>query len=263
MQDRISGESSRYSYPAGEICSSFGAEGVAMFRALEWIVENTTRSVAICTDSLSVHAVLKNDDWRDAQDWVRKIKLLSRLTSNNVTIIWVPSHCGVDGNEEADRLADLGTKMDQSQIPITLAIATAKIRKRKWSPTHKRALEIYQDKKKPKLEVERQWPRSVQSLYSRLRSNHAKELKQYMYRIDVADDPYCECNEGEESTIHVLVHCSKLDSIRRSIMQEPVTPHHLVSEPEKSRQILATRFKDLNYSKHDSIEERRSEAPFG
>ena len=46
-------------------------------------------------------------------------------------------------------------------------------------------------------------------------------------------------------------------------MQEPVTSHHLVSEPEKSRQILATRFKDLNYSKHDSIEERRSEAPFG
>ena len=53
-------------------------------------------------------------------------------------------------------MADLGTKMDQSQIPITLAIATAKIRKRKWNPTHKRALEIYQDKKKPKLEVDLQ-----------------------------------------------------------------------------------------------------------
>ena len=262
IQDKVTGESSRHSYPAGELCSSFGAEGVAMFRALEWIVKNTTRPVAICTDSLSVHAVLKNDDWRDAQEWVRKIKLISRQTSN-VTIIWVPSHCGVDGNEEADRLADLGTKMDQSQIPITLAIATAKIRKRKWNPTHKRALEIYQDKKKPKLEVERQWPRSVQSLYSRLRSNHAKELKQYMYRIDVADDPYCECEEGEESTIHVLMHCPKLDSIRRSIMQEPVTPHHLVSDPEKSRRILAARFKDLNYDKHDSIEEGRGEAPFG
>ena len=46
-------------------------------------------------------------------------------------------------------------------------------------------------------------------------------------------------------------------------MQEPVTPDHLVSEPEKSRQILATKFKYLNYSKHDSIEERRGEAPFG
>ena len=93
-------------------------------------MKKTTLPVAICTDSLSVHAVLKNDDWRDVQEWVRKIKLISRQTSN-VTIIWVPLLCGVDGNEEVDRLADLGTKMDQSQIFVTLTIATEKIRKRK------------------------------------------------------------------------------------------------------------------------------------
>ena len=258
IEDTRSGESEEHSYPAGEICSSFGAEGVAMLRALEWLEMKPAETAIICTDSLSVHAALKKDDWKDAQDWVRKIKLQSRKIGGKVTIVWVPSHCGVDGNEKADRLADEGTKLDQTEVPITHAIAKARIKRTKWSTTHKRAKEIFQEKRKPKLQVERQWPRRVQSLFSRLRSGHAKELRQYMYKIDVAEDPYCECGE-EESIIHVLCDCPILESTRRSVMQEPVMPHHLVTEPEKSRQILAVRFKDLNW-KHDLSEETRCEA---
>ena len=44
-------------------------------------------------------------------------------------------------------------------------------------------------------------------------------------------------------------------------MSEPVKPHHLVSEPEKTRQILAAKFKDLDLQEHDLIEEEECEAP--
>ena len=67
----------RLSFAAGEICSSFGAEGVAMLRALYWMELHPAETV-ICTDSLSVRAVLKKDNWRDCQDWTRKIKIQSR-----------------------------------------------------------------------------------------------------------------------------------------------------------------------------------------
>ena len=45
-------------------------------------------------------------------------------------------------------------------------------------------------------------------------------------------------------------------------MDEPVQLHHLVSEPEKCRQILATRFEGLKF-KHDSDEQRDDGAPAG
>ena len=44
-------------------------------------------------------------------------------------------------------------------------------------------------------------------------------------------------------------------------MSEPVKPHHFVSEPEKTRQIRAAKFKDLDLQEYDLIEEEESEAP--
>ena len=48
---------------------------------------------------------------------------------------------------------------------------------------------------------------------------------------------------------------------RKAAMSEPVKPHHLVSEPEKTRQIRSAKFKDLDLQEHDLIEEEESEAP--
>ena len=31
---------------------------------------------------------------------------------------WVPSHCGIQGNEEADQLARTGSELDQSVVPV-------------------------------------------------------------------------------------------------------------------------------------------------
>ena len=66
-----------------------------MLRALYWMELHPAETV-ICTDSLSAHAVLKKDNWRDCQDWIRKIKIQSRRVKGFVTILWVLSHYGVD-----------------------------------------------------------------------------------------------------------------------------------------------------------------------
>ena len=44
MQDKRNNTEERFSFAAGVICSSFGAEVVAMLRALEWL---ESRSVQI------------------------------------------------------------------------------------------------------------------------------------------------------------------------------------------------------------------------
>ena len=86
-------------------------------------------TTVICTDNLSVHAVLKKYNWRDCQDSTRKIKIQSSRVKGFVTILWVPSHYAVDGIEEADSLADKETKLKQKDMPITHDIARARIKK--------------------------------------------------------------------------------------------------------------------------------------
>ena len=98
------------------------------------------------------------------------------------------------------------------------------------------------------------WPRSVRSLYARLRSGHCGELNHYRYVIDAADDPYCECGEIE-NTHHVLCECPILDKIRRSVFGEPVVLGHLVTDPEKCRVVLSHRFEGLKLPKEHIAEE--------
>ena len=62
--EKKDGVEERMCWPAGKYCSSYGAECVAFLRALEWAEENHVMSVAICTDSLSLHQALERDDWR-------------------------------------------------------------------------------------------------------------------------------------------------------------------------------------------------------
>ena len=109
-----------------------------MLRALYWMELHPAEITVICTDSLSVRAVLKKDSGGDCQFWIRKIKIQSRRVKGFVTILWVPSHYRVDGIEEADSLADKGTKLKQKDILITHDIARAKIKKQKWQILHKR-----------------------------------------------------------------------------------------------------------------------------
>ena len=80
------------------------------------------------------------------------------------TILWVPSHYGVEGIEEADSLADKGTKLKQNDIPITHDIAKARTKMQKWQILQKRAKEIFKDKLNPKFSVEK-WARKVRSLF--------------------------------------------------------------------------------------------------
>ena len=58
------------------------------------------------------------------------------------------------------------------------------------------------------------WPRSVRSLYARLRYGHTKKLRDYWYNIVQEDDPFCDytdCGQEVAQTIqHVLVDCPEL-----------------------------------------------------
>ena len=250
IQNRRDETEERLCWPAGRYCASYGAECVAFLRAVEWAERNGLTSIAVCTDSLSLQQALENDDWRDAEDWIGNIKEAVHNWGGCITLVWIPSHCGVAGNEEADRLADMGSKMSQDGVPVTHATAKARIRREKWTIGHARAEEVYGERRRPKFEVEREWPRNVRSLYARLRSGHAKELRDYMYKIDQVDDPFCDCGLGVEQTIqHVLCDCPTLARTRALESSEQVTLQHMTTHPEMCRRILSQKFTGLHTHK--------------
>ena len=201
----------------------------------------------LLTDSHSLTQSLKKNNWRDGHDYLNRVKKnLMDANDRKVTICWIPSHCGVAGNEKADELAARGTEEDQSNAPVSFNISRAKIRAEKWQIQHERASKTYEERRKPRSEVEEKWPSEVRRTYSRLRTGHAKELKSYRNFIQIEEDARCgECGAEEETIQHVLCECPALELWRRRHHDGALAVNMLVSEPEKCRLILARKFKKL------------------
>jgi ribonuclease HI len=92
-------------------CTVFTAELLAIKKALDYINNNKhsfTSPVAIMSDSLSSLIAIKNFYSNTNPNIVLNITLLlHRITTHitPITLVWVPAHVGIRGNEVADHLA--------------------------------------------------------------------------------------------------------------------------------------------------------------
>ena len=75
-------------------------------------------NIAIFTDSLSTLQAL---DSPDPEQMIQGLhSSLAKLTAQfSVSLQWVPAHVGLTGNEQADRLAKIGSQAPQTQKPVT------------------------------------------------------------------------------------------------------------------------------------------------
>ena len=128
--------------------------------------------------------------------------------------------------------------MCQDDVPVTHQILKAKIKSRSWEVNHDRARATYGERRKLKVKVEKKWPRSVRSLYARLRTGHAMELGAYRHRIDEDANPMCEiCGEEEETIDHVLCRCPADEQFRRQNSRDELKIAHMTSDPDLCRRI--------------------------
>ena len=237
------------SVPAGRMCSSYDGECVAMEAATRWINIQPLppRHYAIYTDSKSLVETLKEGRWKNNHEWLKATKKNLAKDKHRTTICWVPSHCGTLGNEKADELAESGAKMNQGEAPVTFSIVKAKIRNEKWKIEHHRAADTFKKRRKPKDDVESNWPDNIQQEYGRLRSNHDKKLRSYRHFIGLDENQECEiCGEEPETITHILCKCPALEMKRREHRHDgKFTEEDLVEDPETCRKILSARFHSL------------------
>lgn len=93
----------------GKYSTNFRAEAAALHTAADHIREHQDEArdqVVIFTDALSVLCALKDPRNKTLNNLNSSLSNLA--TQVKLTIQWIPAHCGVHGNETADRLAKEG-----------------------------------------------------------------------------------------------------------------------------------------------------------
>ena len=95
---------SSFKLPDG--ASIYSAEVKAITRALDLIERSERTEFMILSDSLSVLQVIDSQETKNPLV-SRMLNLIQNIYTQNKSLVfcWIPSHCGISGNEEADRAA--------------------------------------------------------------------------------------------------------------------------------------------------------------
>ena len=233
----------------GKYCSNYEAEAAAIIESLNFVSnllkQNTINktNIVILSDAKSVLQALANEIAKDPV--IKKLTLtISEMIATHgiqVTLQWIPGHCNIKGNDEADRLAKLGAKCTQDKESATYGTAKQIIKQKKkeiwmkqWADSDKGRC-IYAFMPTPdKGDCINQVKRDVQVTIFRLRSQHI-QLNQHLNRIGIKTDAQCPlCRCSEESVAHHLFECTTLDDLRISLLPEkPNLTNTIYGTPEQ------------------------------
>ena len=90
----------------------FDAEAIGACKGLQRTIRLPSdvrqRRLWLCIDSTSVIRTLRGDA-SDSSQWAFH-NCQDVMQTHDVKIRWAPGHTGIEGNEAADRLADLGAR---------------------------------------------------------------------------------------------------------------------------------------------------------
>ena len=127
----------------------------------------------------------------------------------NIVLQWLPAYCGIPGNEEADKLAKIGSETNDDQPPSLTYAEVKTIVKTKWSNDWKKNHSDYS--------MEREQQKTI----FRPRTGHGC-LRAYLHKQGKTDSPYCNCGPLAQTPRHVLQDClSLIDFEKRSSLHLP------------------------------------------
>jgi len=212
--------------------SSFEEECTALELALQWIKDNCNSSSRplIVTDSQSMCRALVGFD-------VSVDHLRSALAECNASIgiQWVPGHCGIPGNEDADQAANAARTISGPRRSTTIKGIYPLIKRHIMEPpcsqdrSHIQQMYSHISKTKEQ-KITCKWD---QVELARLRSGHHWDLRSYLHRIDENISPTCpRCHRADDTTVH-LFECEGTLAARFEIFGTvEVPPSALTSHPQ-------------------------------
>ena len=185
------------------------------------------KKLVILSDSRSsLEALLSTSTskYSSQEEYAYRISEILLERSFNISLQWVPSHIGLVGNEEVDKIAKEAHHLPTT-IPCPLSVEEAKkVVKRAANTIWQRVYDTMKDEThigsvKPTLG---HWPwahykcRAIETAVARLRIGHV-ELNAHMHRIGQNDSPLCSQCGIPETVSHYLLYCRSFSQSRNKL----------------------------------------------
>ena len=215
------GESLSKFTATGRRCTNFRAEACALKEAATSLnqekTERLSASTVFLTDCTSLLQSLQGTNSRNKilKDIRTQLALLSQKTT--LTLQWIPSHCGIGGNEEADKLAKKGSEQTQEEGSTSYA-EQKQLLKTVFHNKWKERLHIGLERETDALAT---MTREQQVQMFRLRTGHCGLLA-HLYRIGRSHTDQCPCGTGVQDVDHLLQTCPTYKDLRQEHWPEEV-----------------------------------------
>ena len=219
-------------------CSIYTAEAMAISFALDLIKTNGIHKAVILSDSLSTLRSIENTS--NPNEISRKIQnqiYNLTYTGYSITLIWIPSHNKIPGNERADEKARQAiTSTDAISLNcFTLhdaksiaRIISNNIWQRAWKQGTSKLNEI-----KNTIHT---WPyppdlsRKIETSINRIRIGHTSLTHQYLMKKE--DPPICTSCGSPLTIKHIITECLSYETDRReagisNILSEALHPDNI------------------------------------
>ena len=171
------------------------------------------------TDSKSVLESVARCQWNTNNACLKDaFQALAELEEGGRKLVftWVPSHCGLIGNELADQAAGRANALDQTGVAWPFDVVKAAIRRlrRRMDIRHERSKRVYQGG--VNLASER-GSRGEGVSFRRFRAGHSLELASFRRRLGLQEDGLCRrCGLEDEDVEHVMDRCLAGEVRRRA-----------------------------------------------
>ena len=213
------GRSIRKSVATGQQSTNYRAEAYILLAAAQTLnqEERLPTNTVFLTDCRSILQSLQSPGGDQIFSNIRQeLSLIKNKTS--VTLQWIPSHCGVGGNEDADRLSKMESKLEQSAHPMSYSEAKA-IHRNNFRTEWWQHLDIGREE-----DSIHQLDRAAQVTIFRLRTGHC-QLLSHLHRLKISHSDECPCSTGPQTPIHILQFCPTFDALRHKTWPSPVDAH--------------------------------------
>lgn len=169
--------------------------------------------LVIFSDSLSVLKTIQNNTPSSRPDITTDIMELAYTVPDKISLVWIPSHVGIPGNETADELANKATSNKEIDRECKLSYQENKriihqYINNIWQENWKKSNSQY-SKIQPLVSTTVKYTctsRGKERLITRLRLDQC-QLNHYLHKIGVHQSGLCEQCQVPETTLHYLLQC--------------------------------------------------------